>query len=674
CGGAPGDEIGVAPGAEWIHAAVIDRVSIEQTVADSILAFQWLIDPDEDPSTHWDVPAVCSNSWGLTTYHGYPPCDETFWQYLDACEAAGIVILFSAGNEGSSGLRRPADRATDEYRTCAVAAVDANDPSWPIASFSSRGPTYCTPDGTAAIKPDIAAPGVDVRSSVPGGGYSQYSGTSMASPHVNGVVALMREACPDLLPEEIKEIIYLTAYDLGTAGEDNAYGWGMIDAYEAVTMAMDWCGPSPPRVFDGYYEVPVNTPTATAMQATDYDGGPEEISYIITSLPPTGHTLTDMGNDHVIEPDELPYTLVNHGNEVLYTPTDDYYGDDAFHFKATDGGEPPDGGESEEATVSILVLFGPPEIITQTLPDGYVNAPYGPVSLEVEGGQPELTWSLITDEYAEVDLGENQFETVGEDMNWNSDDNSWSYSLPFAFPYFGDLYSSVWVCSNGFLDFASSDDDWSNSDSELISNTRIAPMWDDLRTDYGGDIYIDDSVAGQVTFRWDTETYAEGNQCNHSCTLYEDGTIEFHYGSGNDPVSPTVGISKGDGQAYLLTQYNNVSDLGNVDSLLLYQPTPLPDGLALSPDGVISGTPTESGSFNPRVRVVDSLDRFDEAELSLTIEEGVPGDVDGDGDVDTDDLLALLQAWGDCPGCPEDITGDGVVNTADLLLLLSNWT
>jgi subtilisin family serine protease len=52
---------------------------------------------------------------------------------------------------------------------------------------------------------------------------------------------------------------------------------------------------------------------------------------------------------------------------------------------------------------------------------------------------------------------------------------------------------------------------------------------------------------------------------------------------------------------------------------------------------------------------------------------GIPGDIDGDGDVDTADLLALLAAWGECEGCPEDINGDGVVNTADLLILLGNW-
>src|SRR5690606_27208916 len=113
CGGAPGHQVGVAPGAQWIAAAVIDRASMTRTIADAILAFEWLIDPDGDPTTTWDVPHVCSNSWGIATGHNFPPysvpCDPSFWSFLDACEAAGVVILFSAGNEGAdpTTLRRP---------------------------------------------------------------------------------------------------------------------------------------------------------------------------------------------------------------------------------------------------------------------------------------------------------------------------------------------------------------------------------------------------------------------------------------------------------------------------------------------------------------------------------------------------------------------------------------
>ncbi|KYK23719.1 hypothetical protein AYK21_02240 [Thermoplasmatales archaeon SG8-52-2] len=234
CGGAPGDQIGVAPGALWISSGLIQTQDIPQFVSDAIESFEWLVDPDGDPETNWDVPDVCSNSWGLYEPLGYPPCDETFWTFIDACESAGIVIIFIAGNEAYAGLRSPADRAIDDYRTFSVGAVDANDPDWPVWIWSSRGPTYCNPNGSEAIKPDIAAPGIDIRSSIPGGGYDSYSGTSMAAPHVNGVVALMRELNPNISVKSIKEIIYKTAYDLGDFGEDNDYGWGMIDAYEAV--------------------------------------------------------------------------------------------------------------------------------------------------------------------------------------------------------------------------------------------------------------------------------------------------------------------------------------------------------------------------------------------------------------------------------------------------------
>ena len=236
CGGTPGDQIGVAPGALWIASAAM-IYSDENMISNIIASFEWMIDPDGDPSTNWDVPAVCSNSWGAA-YNQWPPCYELFWSYLDACESAGILMVFAAGNEGFNGLRRPADRATDDYRTFAVGAVDANDPNWPIAYFSSRGPTNCTPNGSEAIKPDIAGPGVNIRSSNPGGQYATHSGTSMATPHISGVVALMRQANQNISVEQIKEIIYQTAYDLGDQGEDNSYGWGMIDAYEAVLSAM----------------------------------------------------------------------------------------------------------------------------------------------------------------------------------------------------------------------------------------------------------------------------------------------------------------------------------------------------------------------------------------------------------------------------------------------------
>ncbi len=630
CGGPPGDEIGVAPGAQWIHAAVIDRVSIPQTVADALAAFQWLIDPDGNPATNWDVPAVCSNSWRVTTSHGYPPCDQTFWTALDACEAAGIVILFSAGNEGPSAqtIGRPPDRATDAFRTCSVGAIDANTAGWPIADFSSRGPSYCTPDGSAAIKPELVAPGVNVYSSVPGGGYeaSGWSGTSMASPHVNGVVALIREACPDLSVQEVKEVLYETAVDLGPAGEDNAYGLGIVDAYEAVQLALSLCSGAP-RARNSNLQTAVGSPLLVTLQASDYDGLPNPpgaLTYIITSLPASGNTLTDPANNHVITAGDLPYSLLNFGNQVLYTPAPGYYGTDTFQFKANDGGTPPDGGDSNVAIVSILVLYDAPVITTTSLPPGLLNGLYGPVSLEASNGQPPLNWIVLTaGQYYETNLGSSQFSVVGTAQNWRADDNSWSYTLPFAFPFYGSDYTTIYVGSNGYLNMDGPASDYSNSDSAFLTKNRIAAMWDDLRTDgTGGDIFVYTGISGQVTFRWAATTYSGGNPCNFSITLFEDGRIQFHYGSGNTGLTPTIGLSAGNGTNYLFASYNNAASLTNANSLEFTRPATLPAGVTLSPDGVLSGIPTQAGTFQPTFRVTDSLNRSHQRMIDLVINTG----------------------------------------------------
>lgn len=323
CGGAPGDEVGVAPGSYWIAAAAVDRGGgIERTVADIILSFQWMLDPDGNPATNWDVPAVCSNSWGLTTAHGYPPCDSLFWSYIDACEAAGTVVIFAAGNEGTSGLRRPADRATDEYRNMAVAAVDGNTAGWPIAYFSSRGPTYCTPDGSAATKPDISAPGVSVRSAYPGWNYVYMSGTSMATPHVAGVVALIREANPNLGVDEIKQIIYSTAYDLGPAGEDNSYGYGMIDAYEAVLLALG----------------------DTTRPNADFTGTPT------SGCAPLTVAFTDLSTGEITSWD---WDFGDGGTSTLQNPVHDYLSAGSYTVSLTVTG--PSGSDTETKTGYITV-------------------------------------------------------------------------------------------------------------------------------------------------------------------------------------------------------------------------------------------------------------------------------------------------------------------------------
>ncbi len=236
------DTIGVAWEAEWIADNAIDQWVGSEFDNDVIDAFQWFANPDGDPKTVDDVPDVVQNSWGVDhRFSGYVDCDYRWQLIIDHCEAAGVVVTFSAGNEGPSPQthRSPANICNTTTTNFSIGAVDATHYSfpYPIAGFSSRGPSDC--DGITK-KPEVVAPGVEVYSSVPGGGYEQlyWDGTSMAGPHVAGVVALMRQANPDLGVDEIKEILMNTAVDLGSSGEDNDYGWGIIDAYEAVLAVM----------------------------------------------------------------------------------------------------------------------------------------------------------------------------------------------------------------------------------------------------------------------------------------------------------------------------------------------------------------------------------------------------------------------------------------------------
>ena len=237
-----GDTIGVAWEAEWIADNAINQWAGPEVDNDVLDAFQWFADPDGNPGTTDDVPDVVQNSWGIDSRFGYDyqDCDYRWQVVIENCEAAGVVCIFSAGNEGpgSRTLRSPANICNTPTTNFSVGAIDATnyDFPYPIWGYSSRGPSDC--DGVTK-KPEVVAPGVQVYSSVPGGGYEWYywSGTSMAGPHVAGVVALMRQANPDLDVDSIKQILMNTAVDLGVPGEENIYGWGLIDAYEAVLAA-----------------------------------------------------------------------------------------------------------------------------------------------------------------------------------------------------------------------------------------------------------------------------------------------------------------------------------------------------------------------------------------------------------------------------------------------------
>ena len=281
-----------------------------------------------------------------------------------------------------------------------------------------------------------------------------------------------------------------------------------------------------------------------------------------------------------------------------------------------------------------------PIITTPALPLAVLGVPYGPVSLTAAGGDLPLTWSapLL---YFEENLGSSPFAEVGEPQGWIGHDAVFDYTLPFAFPFYGQSYTQIKVATDGWINFGSYvGSTYNNSLALLKYNKRIAVLWDDQTTQGGGDIYIDDDTPGQVTIRW--ATFIGANPCNYSATLYDDGRIRMDYGPGNTPLTATVGISAGDQVRYLLSAHDAQPDLGNANSMLMNF-SQLPPGLAMDAAGTISGTPTRTGLFKAIFHVVDASQRTDEKLIPMAVVAPMFGDYDFDGDVDLDDYEAFAE-------------------------------
>jgi hypothetical protein len=221
--------VGVAPGAQWIGCVNLDRDL--GNPPDYLACLQFMLAPfwhggnplrDGNPSRGADV---LTNSWGCPGEEG---CDRgSLLPAIDALTAAGIFVVASAGNTGPR-CGSITDPPAPYGGTFTVGAVDSTGT---VADFSSRGPV------SGAVKPDLLAPGAAVVSAVPGGGYATLSGTSMASPHVAGVVALMWAANPRLIGDVAGTARILRQTASGATGDGCGGHAGIVDAYAAVRSA-----------------------------------------------------------------------------------------------------------------------------------------------------------------------------------------------------------------------------------------------------------------------------------------------------------------------------------------------------------------------------------------------------------------------------------------------------
>jgi serine protease AprX len=241
------NSIGVAPDASWI--ACRNMRNGYGSVSRYTLCFQFALAPTDlaglnpDPSKSADITSNSWSCWGGAPWYEVG-CDvpSALITVTQALHDAGIMVVAAAGNEGS-GCSTVLYSPGTYQQAFSIGATDSGNN---IAGFSSRGPS--TYDGQ--VKPDVVAPGVSVYSSIPGGGYGLKSGTSMATPHVAGVVALLWSAAPGLRGQvdETAAILRHTARPLtsaqtcgavpGSSVPNNVYGFGLIDAQAAVSEAL----------------------------------------------------------------------------------------------------------------------------------------------------------------------------------------------------------------------------------------------------------------------------------------------------------------------------------------------------------------------------------------------------------------------------------------------------
>ncbi len=231
--------LGVAPNAQWIAAKIFAN---NNATSVSVIeeALQWVLDPDGDPTTA-DFPDIVQNSWGLASTEGI--CTNlNFLDSLTAINALGIDLVFAVGNSGTSTNAGVGTYLAPSFHgdVISVGAIDFfNNTVETILSSSSRGPNTCD----ISRVPALVAPGNVIVSSAASLGStsavrstSENTGTSFSSPHVSGVLALLRSKYDATSHQVYRDAMFASAKDLGNSGDDDAYGRGLVKADAAMTL------------------------------------------------------------------------------------------------------------------------------------------------------------------------------------------------------------------------------------------------------------------------------------------------------------------------------------------------------------------------------------------------------------------------------------------------------
>ena len=531
-GGAPGDIVGVAPDAQWIAAKIFrDSGSTSSSIIHD--GFQWMLAPGGDPTK---APDVVNNSWGSSD-----SLSTEFLEDVRAWVAAGIFPAFANGNDGpGTGTVGSPGSFPESF---GVGATDINDQ---IASFSSRGPVVW--EGVRYVKPQLSAPGAQIYSSWPRqlgeGDYNTISGTSMATPHLTGVVALLLSAQPDLTVDATREVLLSSARTephMGKLPNDN-YGAGIADAYAAITRAR----------FSGTLTGTITGPDGPIAARVAIP----ELELETTSDPTTGFfELRVREGTWTLEADA--YGFVGEAAEVTIaaggSATQDFsLAAAAVHTLSgtvSSGGEPVAGARvrvagtpldpaytGADGSYSLEVAAGTYEVGADAT--GYERASRQveltgdtSVSFELErlGGAVEPDWAEYQNNEARTGLSAEELAAGALTQSWSVD---LSGQIAFASPVIAD--DRVYIGFDGgrlnALDLDSGETVWTFTTGASFRSTPAVA---------GGKLYVGGGDSGRF-HALDAATgeplwsYETGDRLTYAAPAVVDGTVYFGTGWGTD--------------------------------------------------------------------------------------------------------------------------------------------
>ncbi|QTX03594.1 carboxypeptidase regulatory-like domain-containing protein [Agromyces archimandritae] len=535
-----GNQIGVAPGANWIAANGCDTCSD----ADLIASGEWILAPTTVAGTNADPtkrPHIVNNSWGTRTPSTSPFMEDV----LIAWEAAGIFSSWSNGNNGPSCTTSgsPGSR-TVNY------SVGSYNQAGNISSYSSRGPGQ---DGE--IKPNISAPGENVRSAYSDGTYGNMSGTSMAAPHLAGAVALLWSAAPSLVGdiEGTRALLNETAVDVddttcgGTAEDNNVWGEGKLDVAALIAAApVGDAGELTGTVVDAEGDavsgatVAVEGPTTRTL-TTDAAGaftvGVVAGDYSITVSAFGYATTTVSATVDAGATTEVPVTLEAATSfPVSGTVTDAASG--AAVANATVGLSGPIEAATTDASGAFSFAEVPAGTYTLSATAGACAAPYS-TELVVDGPESvDVALDALQDAFGySCAVGTDGYREGSDLVSITGDEAKAEVALPFDFQLYGEFYDTAYISSNGHVNFLAGVTVYSNKaiPSSTAPNAVIYPFWDDLKLDANSAVYTDETtVDGQDAFviEW-RNAHIFGDETarlSFSVTLVANGAIILGYG------------------------------------------------------------------------------------------------------------------------------------------------